>query len=607
VGYWYCASIKFVTEWTYNLADLPVTMKYPDGEEVTTQYNNNMQPINIAGTDNYVPSMTYDSAGRMTSRALGNGLTQTYDYYDWSQQGGRLETLVTGSLQNLAYVYDPVGNISQIANSVAGETNTYVYDALDRLTDWTLNSVTEEYNYDDDTGNLIDKNGLLLDYPVAIGSSPTHPHAVTSANASVYAYDANGNQTTRTFGSDHFDLVYDAENRLVEVQKNDATIALFTFDGDGKRVKSVMDGETILFAGGHYEKKGSTITKYYFAGASRVAMRKYTIPQNMTVEYMLGDHLGSTSLTTDANGVKISELRYKPWGETRYEWTDAPATTPTYELTKYQYTGQYSDSYIKLLFYGSRHYDPELGRFIQPDSIVPNPANSQSWDRYSYVWNNPVRFTDPDGHWPTCWSGVRCTTPIADQRDLTTWLVAAAVDIAESAVMQSVQDANSEFRKLDAKALFESVTRDGAMYDVKDKTKEQLNGGPIKIGKNWYEYSTVGNILFGFYGKAAGWSDTELYLGAGIAQMEDVFVRGEGDLGPFFGDTTDDHFAIGFGIYLYENYYGDGVLTESELLDALENYGYAYAMALEPQPAEFLPRYYDYPVDRFYHDEVDAE
>jgi RHS repeat-associated protein len=316
-------------------------------------------------------------------------------------QGGRLETLVTGSLQNLFYVYDQVGNISQITNSVAGETNTYGYDALDRLTGWTLNGVTESYDYDDDTGNLIDKNGLALDYPDANGSTPTHPHAVTSANASVYAYDANGNQTTRTFGSDHFDLVYDAENRLVEVQKNDATIALFTFDGDGKRVKSVMDGETILFAGGHYEKKGSTITKYYMAGASRVAMRKYTIPQNMEVEYLLGDHLGSTSLTTDANGVKISELRYKPWGETRYEWTDAPAnTSPAYELVKYQFTGQYSyTAEFGLLFFNARWLDPVTGRFAQADTIVPTGTQgTQAWDRYAFVNNNPVRYTDPSGH-----------------------------------------------------------------------------------------------------------------------------------------------------------------------------------------------------------------
>jgi len=128
------------------------------------------------------------------------------------------------------------------------------------------------------------------------------------------------------------------------------------------------------------------ITKYYYAGSQRIAMRT-----NGALNYLLGDHLGSTSLTTDAAGNKVSELRYKAWGEVRYATEGVP--------TKYQYTGQYSDSYINLLDYGSRRYDPELGRFIQPDSIVPTTTQGvQAWDRYAYVNNAPTKFTDPSGH-----------------------------------------------------------------------------------------------------------------------------------------------------------------------------------------------------------------
>mgnify|MGYP001317286410 CR=1 FL=1 len=79
---------------------------------------------------------------------------------------------------------------------------------------------------------------------------------------------------------------------------------------------------------------------------------------------MFSDHLGSTSLTTDANGNVISELRYKPWGETRY----AAGSTST----KYQYTAQYSyESDFGLLFYNARWIDPSIGRFAQADTIIP--------------------------------------------------------------------------------------------------------------------------------------------------------------------------------------------------------------------------------------------
>ena len=378
-------------------------MKYPDGEIVTTHYNNNMLPTDVSGAGNYVPSMTYDSAGRLLTRALGNGLTQNYVYYPWNQQGGRLHTLVTGNLQNLSYAYDSVGNITSIADSINSQTQSFDYDALDRLTSASANgepgqgAYDETYQYDPATGNLKVKGDMTLDY-----LDSNHVHAVTNANGNTYSYDDNGNQTTRHIGNDTFHLIYDAENRLVEVKENNVTIAEFTFDGDGKRVMSVIDGETIRFVGGYYERKGSEITKYYMAGAARVAMRKYTIPQSMTVEYILGDHLGSTSITADSNGAKVSEMRYKPWGELRYTWTDASASTsPTYELTRYQYTGQYSyDVEFGLKYYGARFYDSAVGRFVSADSVIP--PGTQGYDRFAYVYNNPLRYNDPTGHCPMC-------------------------------------------------------------------------------------------------------------------------------------------------------------------------------------------------------------
>ena len=80
--------------------------------------------------------------------------------------------------------------------------------------------------------------------------------------------------------------------------------------------------------------------------------------------------------------------------------------------TDFGYTGQWDVTDLGLMDYKARFYDPALGRFTQPDSIIPNAADPQSWDRYSYVVNNPLRFTDPSGrsscvggHWddgPEC-------------------------------------------------------------------------------------------------------------------------------------------------------------------------------------------------------------
>jgi len=170
------------------------------------------------------------------------------------------------------------------------------------------------------------------------------------------------------------------------------TSATFIYDGDGKRVKSVMNtsqsSTTTYFVGGHYEVANGVVTKYYYAGSQRIAMRT-----NATLNFILGDHLGSTSLVTDSSGAVISQQYYKAWGETRY--------SSGTEQTKYQYTGQYSyTADFGLHFYNARWYDSSLSRFAQADSIVPDGI--QGYDRYAYSYNNPLRYTDPSGHDPIC-------------------------------------------------------------------------------------------------------------------------------------------------------------------------------------------------------------
>jgi RHS repeat-associated protein len=183
-----------------------------------------------------------------------------------------------------------------------------------------------------------------------------------------------------------YDLTYTPENK-VETVTNQATgeVTTFTYDGDGNRVKKVDPSGTTTYVGGYYEVQGSTVTKYYYAGTQRVAMR-----QGGAVTYLHGDHLGSTSLVTNDTGGFVARVLYYPYGEERYEEGTLP--------TDYGFTGQRRDSYTQLIQMGARWYDAQLGRWISADSIVPNSANPQSFNRYSYVYNNSLKYTDPTGH-----------------------------------------------------------------------------------------------------------------------------------------------------------------------------------------------------------------
>jgi RHS repeat-associated protein len=113
------------------------------------------------------------------------------------------------------------------------------------------------------------------------------------------------------------------------------------------------------------------------------------VKKGAELSYVLQDHLGSTAGTVNGSGAVVSTVKYFPYGSTM-------ASTGTLPTDK-KFTGQRQDN-TGLYYYGARYYDPEIGRFINADTIVPNPADPQSLNRYSYCLNNPLRYIDPTGH-----------------------------------------------------------------------------------------------------------------------------------------------------------------------------------------------------------------
>ena len=108
-----------------------------------------------------------------------------------------------------------------------------------------------------------------------------------------------------------------------------------------------------------------------------------------TTNYYHTDHLGSTSVLTDANGRMLENTTYTPYGE---ELSGGDKEVRGY-------TGQFDDEATGQMYYGGRYYVPGPGQFVQPDPIILNIYNPQNWNRYSYVLNNPYRYTDPNGWW----------------------------------------------------------------------------------------------------------------------------------------------------------------------------------------------------------------
>jgi RHS repeat-associated protein len=115
-----------------------------------------------------------------------------------------------------------------------------------------------------------------------------------------------------------------------------------------------------------------------------------------TVHYLLSDHLGSMSASVDPN-LNVTRQYFYPYGGVR----SGSGTLPTAK----GFTGQYSDA-TGLMYFNARYYSSYLGRFVSADTVVPESGNPQAFNRYSYVYNSPLKYTDPSGHCPTCLIGL---------------------------------------------------------------------------------------------------------------------------------------------------------------------------------------------------------
>jgi len=132
---------------------------------------------------------------------------------------------------------------------------------------------------------------------------------------------------------------------------------------------------------------GVQATKTYYFGASRVAVREAGV-----LSYLHSDQLSSVSASTDASGKVVGRQLFEPFGAVRATFGEVDGSWGWATHRKTEDTG--------LTFMRARWYAPGVGRFVSPDSVVPDAAEPQIWNRYSYVLNNPLKYSDPSGHCP---------------------------------------------------------------------------------------------------------------------------------------------------------------------------------------------------------------
>ena len=193
--------------------------------------------------------------------------------------------------------------------------------------------------------------------------------------------------------------MWDAQNRLSQVRnKSGDLVEQYWYGVEGARVKKTSGGTTTYTFFAHYEEEvtgtATTAVSHYSFGGLRFAVKR-----GAALHHLHGDHLGSTSLTTDTAGAATASRAYYAYGAER-------SSSGTLQTDR-TFTGQKRDA-TGLMQYNARYYDPALGTFVSPDSLVPDPGMVIDYNRFLYVRGNPIGYTDPFGHDLTCMKGAFC-------------------------------------------------------------------------------------------------------------------------------------------------------------------------------------------------------
>ena len=230
--------------------------------------------------------------------------------------------------QTIDYVYDSLDRLTE-ANYSSGDYNHYSYDANGNRDVETTQAGTTAYLYD-----------------IA--------NRLTSVGGVTFIWDNNGNLTQDTTNK----YRYDHANRLTAVTDlDDAPLATYSYSGLGDRLTEngtqfVLD----LNAGLTQVLQDGTYT--YLYGSDRLMQQSQT-----STGYFLGDALGSVRQLVDENGSVTLTKTYEPYGE-------LASSSGLSAATVYGYTGEYTSSYIKLLYLRSRYYSLETGRFLTKELLA---------------------------------------------------------------------------------------------------------------------------------------------------------------------------------------------------------------------------------------------
>jgi RHS repeat-associated protein len=408
---------------------------------IKTAYNNLGFPVELMDAitgKRYYQALAMDARGNITSDKTGNGVNVTRGfeaktgYIDFIAGYSILDAPYAPSIQYLDYDFDDLGNLVERNDYKENIAESFQYDLLNRLTSTTADFGNGQEQYTavtyDALGNIKTKTGVgSYNYGDECAGGGFGPHAVcgiSSPKNTAYTYDLNGNMT----GGDGRSITYSSFDKPTSIIKGSNT-TLMAYGAARQLIQredSTASGTTTTtFVSGiyeHVELPNSSVKERHYIGDFAILTitgRNSSNAGSREANYLHKDHLGSITTITDTYGLVVERFSFDPWGKRRAPNIDVMEllmgpweSMLTYEqgnltlkpwvlsssITNRGFTGHEQLDGVELIHMGGRVYDAEIGRFLSADPFIQDRTNLQALNRYSYVLNNPLSYTDPSGY-----------------------------------------------------------------------------------------------------------------------------------------------------------------------------------------------------------------
>lgn len=388
----------------------------------------------LSGPTTYTTKWDYDQYGQMTKVSYPGTIAPLEFNYSYDKYG-YIKEIKQGSQS--VYSLKSYDGLTLETNTVAGVlSKTVDKDGYPYAYQLSVNSTVKDklnFEYDKSTGNLLTRcwrnNGLtkfneLFKYDekdrlLSVSNNVSkalmmsmsyadNGNILNKSDVGQYTYDSNGkphavtsvSNSSKNIGSNTVLTTFDTNGKIGSIQTDGAYLA-YLYGPDDEKWMTVgwnphqtceNDIEHVYF--GNYERiiEDDVITEQYFLenGVILISKTVGTEDPRWDVYQAVTDNLGSVLVVYDEYKKEAFRAKYDAWGK---------QTVYTNKINfQYGYTGHEMLPDFGLIDMKGRLYDPTLGRFLSCDNYVQTPYDSQNFNRYSYCFNNPLKYTDPDGN-----------------------------------------------------------------------------------------------------------------------------------------------------------------------------------------------------------------